>query len=163
MMQRLLPSPFMSVSLLVMWLLLNQTVAIGQVLLGIVFAIALPMLTMKLRPQRVTFRRPLVALRLTLRVAMDSIISNFQVARVVLGSKKNRDSSGFVKVPLDMRDPYGLAMLSVILTAVPGTVWSELSEDREVLTIHVLDLTDEQLSVSAIKNRYEKPLMEIFE
>lgn len=163
MMQRLLPSPLMSLFLLAMWLLLNQTLAVGQILLGLSFALVLPALTSKLRPQRMTFRRPLLAARLTVRVALDSVISNIAVARIVLGTKAARDRSGFVKIPLDMRDPYGLAMLCMILTAVPGTVWSELSEDREVLTIHVLDLTDEHVSISTIKDRYEKPLMEIFE
>jgi multicomponent K+:H+ antiporter subunit E len=160
--KRLIPWPVLSAFLLLMWLLLNQTVAPGQVLLGAVLALVLPLATASLRPARPRLRKPGVMLRLFCVVVYDSIESNLSVARIILGSKKQRDRSGFVKIPLDLRDPHGLAVLAVILTAVPGTVWSELSEDREMLTVHVLDLADETTSINTIKNRYEKPLMEIF-
>lgn len=163
MITRILPWPLMSAFLLAMWLLLNQTVALGHVVLGAVLAVVLPLITSSLRPARARVKRPGLIARLFLTVTLDSIHSNIAVARIVLGSKKARDNSGFIKVPLDMRDAYGLAALSVILTAVPGTVWSELSEDGEILTVHVLDLTDEATSIRTIKDRYEKPLMEIFE
>ena len=163
MIKRIFPWPVLSGFLLVMWLLLNQTVAIGQILLGIILAIVLPLATASLRPLRARVAKPGVMLRLFCIVVYDSILSNFLVARVILGSQARRDHSGFVKIPLDLRDPHGLAVLALILTAVPGTVWSELSEDRDMLTIHVLDLTDGTTSVETIKDRYEKPLMEIFE
>lgn len=163
MIKRLLPWPVLSGFLLLMWLLLNQTVAIGQVLLGMVLAVGLPLATASLRPLRTKVRKPGTVLKLFCMVVYDSIESNFSVARVILGSRKARDNSGFIKIPLALRDPHGLAVLAVILTAVPGTVWSELSEDREMLTVHVLDLYDETTSIRTIKDRYEKPLMEIFE
>ena len=62
-----------------------------------------------------------------------------------------------------MRDPYGLATLACIVTATPGTIWTGLAPDGAVLTIHVLDLQDEEAWVRTIKDRYERPLMEIFE
>jgi multicomponent K+:H+ antiporter subunit E len=163
MIARFLPWPFMSVLLLVMWLLLNQTVALGHIVLGGMLAIALPLLTASLRPTKARVKRPGVIIKLFLTVTWDSVLSNVAVARIVLGTKKARDNSGFIKVPLDLRDPYGLSTLAVILTAVPGTVWSELSEDGDILTVHVLDLTDEATSIRTIKDRYEKPLMEIFQ
>ncbi|NYE22450.1 Na+/H+ antiporter subunit E [Pigmentiphaga litoralis] len=163
MIARILPWPFMSALLLIMWLLLNQTIAFGHIVLGAVLAIALPLLTSSLRPTKARVKRPGVIIKLFLIVTWDSLLSNIAVARIVLGSKKARDNSGFIKVPLDLRDPYGLSTLAVILTAVPGTVWSEFSEDGDILTVHVLDLTDETTSIRTIKDRYEKPLMEIFE
>jgi multicomponent K+:H+ antiporter subunit E len=66
-------------------------------------------------------------------------------------------------IPIDMRDQYGLEMLACIITATPGTVWAGLSPDGRALTIHVLDLQDEETWVRTIKQRYEQPLMEIFE
>jgi len=163
MIARFLPWPFMSALLLVMWLLLNQTLALGHIVLGGVLAIALPLLTASLRPTKARVKRPGVIIKLFLTVTWDSILSNVAVGRIVLGTRKARDNSGFIKVPLDLRDPYGLSTLAVILTAVPGTVWSELSEDGDILTVHVLDLADESTSIRTIKDRYEKPLMEIFQ
>jgi multicomponent K+:H+ antiporter subunit E len=45
----------------------------------------------------------------------------------------------------------------------PGTAWGEISFDSSVLLIHVFDVDDEAAFVAMIKQRYEHPLMEIFE
>ncbi|MGE3927871.1 MAG: Na+/H+ antiporter subunit E, partial [Lautropia sp.] len=46
---------------------------------------------------------------------------------------------------------------------VPGTVWLELSIDRERLLLHVFDLPDAPAFISYYKSRYERLLQEIFE
>lgn len=163
MMRRWFPSPLLSVFLLGLWLLLNQTFALGHVLLGAALAIYAPIATASLRPTPVRVRRPLAILRLLGRVAVDIVNSNIAVVGVILGGRKRHQDSGFMRIPLDMRDPHGLAALACILTGCPGTVWAGLTEDGKVLTIHVLDLQDEDEWVDIVKNRYEKLLMEIFE
>ena len=97
-------------------------------------------------------------------VVRDIVASNLAVARIVLGLRRVRDiRSGFLEIPLDLRDPHGLAALAMIVTATPGTVWAGLSPDGDVLTLHVLDLRDEAALVRSIKERYERPLRKIFE
>lgn len=132
-------------------------------MLGAALAIYAPIATASLRPTRVRVRRPLSVLRLLGRVAVDIVNSNIAVVGVILGGRKRHQDSGFMRIPLDMRDPHGLAALACILTGCPGTVWAGLTEDGKVLTIHVLDLQDEDEWVDIVKNRYEKLLMEIFE
>ncbi len=163
MIRRLIPWPRMSVFLLFMWLLMNQTLAISQLLLGAALALILPVLTAPLHPTKASPKRPLLALRLLAVVLYDSLVSNFVVARIILSSKKKRENSGFLRIPLDMRDPYGLSVLAMIVTGIPGTVWIEIADDQSVLTLHILDLVDEGYWIDTIKNRYERPLMEIFE
>jgi multicomponent K+:H+ antiporter subunit E len=97
-------------------------------------------------------------------VFWDILRSNVAVARIVLGLVGRRQvRSGFVKVPLDLRDDHGLAVLACIVTSTPGTVWAGLSPDGATLTLHVLDLRDEDEWVRMIKRRYERRLMEIFQ
>ena len=162
-MRRLLPTPLMSVFLFGLWLALNQSVAPGELLLGAALGIAVPLLTNAMRPLRPRVRRPVVIVRLFIHVLIDITRSCANVAGVILGKAKRRQRSGFMSVPLDMRDPHGLAVLSAIINSTPGTVWAELSADRKLLMIHVLDLHDEQWWTDTIKTRYEKPLMAIFE
>ncbi|MDP1529769.1 MAG: Na+/H+ antiporter subunit E, partial [Rhodoferax sp.] len=45
----------------------------------------------------------------------------------------------------------------------PGTVSAHLSEDRQSLLVHALDVDDQDELVATIKARYEAPLKEIFE
>ncbi len=160
---RRVPPVFLCV-LVVMWLLLNNTVSLGHVLLGLVISSLLLLAAFALRPLQPKFRNGLKLIVLIAHVFVDIVRSNIGVARVILGLAGERDiRSGFMKIPLDMRDPHGLAGLAMIITATPGTVWVELSHDQTTLTIHVLDLVDESEWIHRIKDRYERPLMEVFE
>jgi multicomponent K+:H+ antiporter subunit E len=72
-------------------------------------------------------------------------------------------NSQFIRVPLDLRDPYGLALLSCLINCTPGTVWVEILPGTHDLALHIFDLQDEQWWIDTIKREYEGPLMEIFE
>ena len=158
------PSPTLVITLAMVWLALNQTVELAQVLLGIALGALLAWASSGLRPVRATLRRVDLAVPLIGVVLCEIVKSNIAVARVVLGLVRNRDvRSGFVEIPLDLRDPHGLAALATIITATPGTVWSGQSADGSSLTLHVLDLDDEQRWINYIKQRFEAPLMRIFQ
>jgi multicomponent K+:H+ antiporter subunit E len=162
-MTRLLPFPLVSAGLLVLWLLLNQTLSLGQILLGLAVALAGGRALAALQPPKARIRRPGVILRLTSLVLADIVRSNLAVARIVLGFGRRELTSGFVNIPLDLRDPYGLAALACIITSTPGTLWVSFDAAKGVLTIHVLDLIDEREWVRTIKGRYERHLLEIFQ
>jgi multicomponent K+:H+ antiporter subunit E len=150
--------------LVAMWLALNQTLAPGQAVLGAALAAALVSAAVSLRPLHARPRRVHVAAGLALTVLTDVVRSNLAVARIVLGFPRRREvRAGFLDVPLDLRDPHGVAALAVIVTATPGTLWVRLSPDGNAVRLHVLDLEDEEQSIRWIKTRYERPLMRIFE
>lgn len=160
---KLLPAPLTSAALLALWLTLARSTSLGQVLLGLVLALAVPILTSNLRPTRVKVRRPLVVARFILTVGYDVLMSNLEVAWGVVRWRWKRAQSKFVVIPLELRDPLGLAALSMVTTVVPGTVWSELALDRSALLLHVWDVTEESTFIARFKARYEAPLREIFE
>jgi multicomponent K+:H+ antiporter subunit E len=112
----------------------------------------------KARPRRLG-----AIFRLTALVLADIVRSNIAVALIILGFKGTRSVSGFVEIPLELRDPYGLAILACIITSTPGTLWVDFTPSSGTLTIHVLDLIDRAQWVRIIKERYERPLLEIFE
>lgn len=151
-------------ALTVMWLLLNQTLALGQIVLGFLLALALARASSTLRPLQPHLRRIYPAVGLLLVVLRDIVRSNVAVARIVLGLIRDREvRSGFLDIPLELRDPHGLAVLAAIVTSTPGTVWVDLAPDGSRLTLHVLDLKDEVAWIRLIKDRYERPLRRIFE
>lgn len=162
-MNRWLPSPRLSVALLVMWLLLNMSVAPGQILLGAVLAIAAPILAKPLRPFSVRVKKPLVIIRLFLYSLKEIIRSAFNVSRIILFTHHGKVNSRFIRIPLDLRDPHGLAVLSCIINSTPGTVWVEILPDSHDLALHVFDLQEVQWWIDMIKTHYERPLIEIFE
>jgi multicomponent K+:H+ antiporter subunit E len=162
-MKRLFPAPYLSLVLFGLWLVLNQSLAPGHLLIGFLLSILGPLWSASLRPSPATFHNLPKAMRLTLQVGRDVIVSNLQVARGVWRARGRPPRSVFVRIPLQLRDANGLAALAMITTVVPGTVWSELSMDRSVLLLHLFDVDDEEAYVRYFKDRYERPLMEIFE
>ena len=162
-MKRLLPAPLLSASLFVLWIVLNQRLTTGHLLLAAALAIAVPILAAPLRPLPVRIRHPGVVLRLIATVARDVVVSNLVVGWSILHARRRPPRGAFVRIPLELHDANGLAALAVITTVVPGTVWSELAIDRSALLLHVYDVADEAAFVAHFKARYERPLMEIFE
>jgi multicomponent K+:H+ antiporter subunit E len=161
-MTRLLPFPMASASVLVLWLLLNQSLSPGHILLGGAIALVAGWALSTLDSPRARPRRLGVLFRLAVLVVADIVRSNVAVARIILGFERRRWTSGFVEIPLELRDPYGLAMLACIITSTPGTLWVDFNEASGTLTIHVLDLVDQTEWVRTIKGRYERLLLEIF-
>lgn len=163
-MNRIFPAPYLSLAMFGLWLLLNQSLSPGNLLIGAIVGILGPIWSASLRPSPVRLNRLPVAVRLTLVVGWDVIRSNLEVAWV--GWRSGRTGgprSAFVRIPLVLRDPNGLAALAIITTVIPGTVWSELAMDRSVLLLHIFDVEDTEAYIARFKERYEAPLMEIFE
>ena len=161
-MSRWLPAPLLSVVLFATWLVLDMPPTAGQVVLAAIVALAIPVLAAPRRPQRARLRRPGLALVLVAHVVRDSLVSNAHVARAMLRPRERLPAGAFVRVPLALSDPSALAALAVITTVVPGTIWCELAHDRSAVLLHVLEPGDEAAFVAHFKERYERPLMEIF-
>ena len=162
-MKRLFPAPLISLSILVLWLVLNGSLGFGQWLFGLTLAVVVPLATASLRPTPAHIRRPWTVVKLICLVGRDVIVSNLVVANGVFRARRSPPKGTFVRVPLQLRDPHGLAALAAIMCVIPGTVWSELSLDRGTLLLHVFDLDDEAAFIAHLQSHYEKPLMEIFE
>ncbi len=163
MMKRLLPWPLLSLALVVMWLVLNSSFSLGQLLLGVLFGVGAPALLAPLRPARPRVRHPLTVIRLILTVGHDVVASTLDVFWTLLRNQSSPVNSRFVVIPLELRDPTALASLTMITTVVPGTVWCELARDSSAMLLHVWNVPNEAEFVVFFKRRYEQPLIRIFE
>lgn len=161
-MSRVLPYPVLTAALLLMWMMLTSF-SLGQFLLGAAIAAAASRAMAVLQPSKPRLRRWQLIPKLFGIVVLDILRSNVAVAGIILQDRRRERVSGFVAIPLDLRDSTGLAVLACIVTSTPGTAWIEYAADSGVLLIHVLDLVEEEQWVTLIKNRYEALLMEIFE
>jgi multicomponent K+:H+ antiporter subunit E len=161
-MTRLIPFPWASAGLLALWLLLNQTFSFGHILLGGVVALVGGWTLSALDLPNARPRRIGALLRLAALVIHDIVRSNGAVAWIILGLQRRPWASGFVEIPLELRDPFGLAVFACIITSTPGTLWVDFDAETRILTIHVLDLVDKSEWVRTVKGRYERLLLEIF-
>jgi multicomponent K+:H+ antiporter subunit E len=152
---------FVWLALVAMWLALNQTLSLAHVLVAMVVALA-GVLGLRALQAPVEARRPMVALQLAGLVLVDIVRSNVAVAAIVIAPRGRGRTAGFVDIPLGLRHPAGLAVLACIITATPGTSWVAYNARAGVLTMHVLDLVDDETSIRTIRERYERRLLEIF-
>ena len=161
MIRRALPFPLLTLALLAMWILLTGF-SPGHMLFGAAIAVMVSRTMLSLRPERPTLRLGRAAVRLASIVFIDIIRSNIAVAKIILLRPPERNS-GFIELSTALRSPDALAMLSIIITATPGSLWVQHDAHRHIILIHVLDLVDEQEWARLIQERYEKLLLEIFE
>lgn len=161
-MKSLFPAPLLSLCVFVVWLLLVGSLEPGHLVLATLQAVLLPPIAQRLRHGAAGIRRPLVALRLFLVVLWDIVVSNIQVAKLILG-REAKIHPGFLWLPLDVRNPHAIATLAGIITMTPGTLSAEVSADNRHLLVHCFSLDDEAGTIAQIKQRYEAPLKEIFE
>lgn len=159
---RLFPMPIHSLLLLVVWLMLNNTISLGHIILGAVLAFVIPLICAPLRIPQPKIMRPFKVISYVLVVLKDIVVANIEVALLVVGPMRNI-KPGFVAVPLDLTDTFPITILASTVTMTPGTVSGELSSDRKWLYVHVLDMPeDEQEVIDLIKHRYEARVKEIF-
>lgn len=160
-MKNLMQWLYLPTLLLGLWLLLNDSLSVGNIVLGMVLALFFGWGSYALRPLRARLSSPFTALKLVFRVGFDVLKSNLKVAQIVWFTR-DQATPGFIRIPLTLTDPHGLAALSCIITYTPGTVWSEFVQEEGFLTLHVLDLKDEAYWIQKIQQDYERPLKEIF-
>lgn len=160
--RKLLPHPWLSLFLVLVWQMIMNDLSLGSLLMGFFLAWGIPLLTNVFWPQPPTLHRPLVLLKFTLRVLADIVTANLDVAKLILGpSSKLRPA--FVEYPLELTHDFAISLLASTVSLTPGTVSSDISPDRKTMLIHGLDVADAQELIDTIKQRYERPLMEVFE
>ena len=161
MMRHIFPRPVLSAVIFLLWAVLTNAASPGMLLLGILLALALPLITQPFWPDAPRIARPGAVLTLAARIAVDIVLANLTVARRVIGPVAQLKPA-FVEVPLDLHDPFIATVLGSVVSLTPGTVSIDVDQTRWVLCLHALDAPDPDALIEEIKQRYEAPLKEIF-
>ena len=161
-MKTLFPHPILSLALWLVWLLLNNTVAPGHMLLGAILAVVIPLLTRPFWEERVCIQNPLTLLKFVAIVLWDIMVANVIVAKLILGNRDNLQPK-FLHIPLDIEHPLAVSLLANTISLTPGTVSCDVSEDKKTLIVHGLHEPEPANTIAEIKQRYEQPLKKVFE
>jgi len=153
--------PVLSVLVAATWLLLQQSLALPQLITAAVLALLLPRLLHGFLGPATRLSAPGTALRFAALVLWDIVVSNLTVARLVLNPRADPQPA-WVPVPLALTHPTAITLLATIITTTPGTVSCVVDEERREILVHALDCSDAAALAAQIKQRYEAPLMEIF-
>ncbi len=163
MLRRYFPHPLLSLTIAGIWILLMNDFSAGNVVLGAFFGVTIPLLFAAYWPDRPRIRNPRMIVEYGLIVLWDIIVSNIQVAYLVLFRRGSSLRSRFVSVPLELKAPEAITVLAGTITMTPGTVSADVSANGKYLLVHCLETDDAAGTVAGIKHRYERRLKEIFE
>lgn len=159
-MSRWFSHPWLTSALVLTWLVLQQSMSVGTLVIGLVVALGLSRLWSRLEPRNVHVRSAGKLLVLGARVCIHIVASNWAVACLIVTRRAH--TPGFVTIALELTEPAALAVLACIITATPGTLWVSHDSQRRLLVIHVLDTASATALVRNIKQGYEPPLLEVF-
>ncbi|QVM84554.1 Na+/H+ antiporter subunit E [Novosphingobium decolorationis] len=162
MIHRLLPHPGLTAMLLVMWMIVFNSLNLGVAILGLVFAVLVPLFSAPFWPERAKLRMGLPLVGYLFLVLYDIVVANFQVARLIL-FKRNKDlRPAWLSIPLELQSAEAITVLAGTISLTPGTVSVDISTDARHLLVHALHTDDPDGEIAQIKQRYERRLMEIF-
>jgi multicomponent K+:H+ antiporter subunit E len=161
--RRILPHPYLTLLLAVVWLLLENTLSFGVFVFGLILGLIIPIVTAAYWPDRPKLKKPRGIAGYMLIVIWDIIVANVVVAWTILFKSNAQLRPTWVCIPLDIKTPEAITMLAGTITLTPGTVSADLSSEGHSLLVHCLDAEDAAAVCEQIKNRYERRLKEIFE
>lgn len=159
---RLLPHPFLTVLLAVVWVILQNSVTAGMAVFGLILGVIIPLITAVWWPDRPRGLRLGKFVIYLLIVLWDIVVANIEVAWIVLTRPNAKLRSKWVVIPLDLRRPEAITILAGTITLTPGTVSADLSNEGHSLLVHALDTDNPDEVRDQIKSRYEARLKEIF-
>ncbi len=157
---RMLPHPFVSVLVAITWPMLNQTLDVFNLTVGILLGLIIPKMFQPfiVRPPNIQWGQ---ALKLFWVVLRDILVSNVVVAKQVLGPMQQLKPKWY-RVPLDTNHEQVNTLLAMIITTTPGTVTAGIDQERGDILVHALNCDDPEADILDIKTRYEAPLLAIF-
>lgn len=88
------------------------------------------------------------------------IKANLQVAYDVI-TPKFYMKPGIIKVPLDAETDLEITLLANLISLTPGTLSLDVSNDKKVLYVHGMYVSDKEKFIQGIKQGFERRLLEI--
>jgi multicomponent Na+:H+ antiporter subunit E len=86
--------------------------------------------------------------------------ANLEVAYEVITPKLNM-TPGIVAFPLEASTDIEISILANLISLTPGTLSLDVSDDRKVLYVHSMYITDREAFIAELKNGFERRLLEI--
>jgi len=86
------------------------------------------------------------------------IVANIQVAYEVM-TPNLYVKPGIIKIPLDVTTNTEISILANLITLTPGTLSIDVSDDKKVLYVHSMYVSDKEKFVQDIKNGFERRIL----
>jgi multicomponent Na+:H+ antiporter subunit E len=88
------------------------------------------------------------------------VLANFRIAMDVV-SIHHRMRPGVIQLPLDVTTDQEILLLAAMINLTPGSVALDVSEDRRVMYVHVMNMVTPEQAKHEIKEGFERRVLEL--
>ncbi len=155
----------------VMWMVLQESYGLGSfaggLLVGALILLIFPapvhgLINPYVKRRGGFFRWLWSAGRLFVYYTWHWLKGNAEMARLMLRRDMSKITPGVLKFPLRVRQPGQVALLANLITVTPGSYTLEVSDDWDVLYLHLIDASDAEAALGPIRH-IEELIMEVLQ
>lgn len=146
--------------LALVWALMTEGFTLGQLFQGFVLGYLLLLFLQPLIGRSRYFEKMKQVAMFGSFFLKELVIANLRIAYHVI-TPSSFFKPAVIAVPLEDMTDLEATLLANVLTLTPGSFSVDLSSDRKVLYVHVMDADDPDRVRQEIKDQYEKGLLEV--
>lgn len=143
-----------------MWMFLGESYSIAGFVTGYIVGIVLLFLLRRFLKGPFYLWRGYKILVLALIFIKELFLSNFEITKLVYARRLDINP-GIFTLETELETDWEITLLATLITLTPGTVTMAVSPNKKELYIHAMDIVDMKDAVHAIKNSFEKHIMEV--
>ncbi|KAB8127292.1 Na+/H+ antiporter subunit E [Gracilibacillus oryzae] len=144
----------------IMWMFLSESYQFTSFLTGFIIGALLLYLLQRFIPDAFYLSYVWKIIKLLFLFAKELVLSNVEIVKWVY--KRGRDyNPGIFAMPTDLRTNWEITMLTSLISLTPGTLSVAISDDNNMIYIHAMDIDDKEEAILAIKDTFEKAIMEV--
>lgn len=142
------------------WIALTGTFTPTNLLIGFGIGYGLLWVTQRQAVPTGYFTKVPKAVAFALFFLWELALANLRVARTVL-SPRLAVRPAVIAIPLDARTPVEITLLANLISLTPGTLYLDVSKDRCTMYIHTMHVDDPEAFRRAIKEGFERRVLEL--
>lgn len=151
-----------NLALAIAWAALQADFSLANLLVGhtIGYLILLGLTRGGVFPESRYIGKVSLAVSLGLYFLWELIHANFRLAADVVTPRFGM-SPGIIAVPLDAKRDQEILLLAALINLTPGSVALDVADDRSVMYVHVMYMTDPDTARAEIKHGFERRVLEL--
>lgn len=142
------------------WMFLSSNFTATGFIVGFILGVIIILIMRRFFTSRLYLARVWAIIKLSLLFLKELILANIQVLKVVLKPQLNMQPA-FFAYPTVLTQDWEITLLSNLITLTPGTVVVHVSDDAKTLYVHAIDIGDVDEAVAAIRDSFEKAILEV--
>lgn len=143
-----------------MWMFVSESYALTSFVFGYILGIFLLYLLRGFIPDRFYMDRLLKIIQLIVLFCKELILSNIDIVKLVYAPKLDVEP-GIFALPTELKSNWEITLLANLISLTPGTLTVAISNDNTQLYIHAMHIDNIEESINAIKDTFEKAIMEV--